>query len=183
MNKQEQTQKGRKRSMMVGIIAAVVALGLVAGVVSFVNHLRNSMLDGDGMVYYAAEFLDFSQLHVSEAGDMIGSEYDLEVVRTSTEECQITLSTRESHDARQVTKKAKAGREFIDQANAIMEAAGMPDWGEFPDSDMFILDGGTTCVSYLYNGQRHNFTSNKELPDGAWPAVRQLCELAESYVH
>lgn len=182
MSQQEQTQKKGKRSVTVGIIAAVVALGLVAGVVAFVNHLRNSMLDGDGMVYYSAEFLDFSQLHIYEGGDMIGSEYDLEVVRISTEECQITLTTRESHDARQDVKKAIAGRSFIADANAIMEAACMPDWGEFPDSDIFILDGGTTHVSYMYNGQRHDFTSNKELPDGAWSAVRQLRELAESYL-
>lgn len=172
------------KNYMIAICIAIVIV-LLIGVAAIVikNKIKNSILDGPGMVNSKGELYklmdkevkhgEYLKIKYSSSGDMNGN---LDTIELDVKTGVLTTQYAAMHSDPIEVNEYKIKQEDIDRIIAIIEEYNLVAWSELPQDDtMFALDGPTRmleieCASL--KGSRvpdyYNIYSHTKFPEGGW---------------
>lgn len=164
-------QKKLIGSLALALIALLMAVLFVLPYIA-----RLTVMDGDGMVYDETQLIACS---FQTYGDDLDSLYSLSLVRTSQNQAQAEMRSREYHGAKEQKKKKTVSVRKLWEIEEIARQNGMMDW-DFPLSDIQALDAAVSTLSLDTGTRSASVSDNEALPEGAWAAVNEIVAVLES---
>jgi len=172
-----------KNYMIVICIVIVVILIIVIAAIIIKNIIKNSILDGPGMVNSRGELYklmdkevkhgEYLRIKYSSAGDMNGN---LDTIELDLKTGILTTQYAAMHSDPIEVTEYKIKQEDIDIIIALLDEYNLVAWSELPQDDtMFALDGPTRmleidCAS-LKNSRipdYYNIYAHTKFPEGGW---------------
>ena len=119
----------------------------------------------------------------SESGDMLGSLYSVEAERTDSG-VTVTVRTSKMHSDPIEVSEYRGDDNLLDQVEAIIDGAGMKEWGDLPPSEFIALDAATKSLRAQFDSADPNdawpewlsYSFNDQLPDNG-ESIRQIYDL------
>jgi len=132
----------------------------------------------------------------SDSGNSLGNMYRIETSENDQGEPIVTEYNSPMHSDPATIREYRAPEDLIDRISAIVDEAGMKDWGDLPMSEFIPLDASTPRITLVFepaNSEsrfpvRINFSTWDELPEGgtdSFNAVRnelQACLVEENLI-
>ena len=125
----------------------------------------------------------------SDSGNMLGNLYTVEATRADDGSIVVTVRESAMHSDPIEVSEYRASDDLLDQISAIVDRAGMKEWGELPPSEFIALDAATTSIRLAYKSNDPNellpkylnYSFNDELPEGGKDAINEIYALMLSY--
>ena len=127
--------------------------------------------------------------YYSDSGNSLGNLYSVEACRNDDGNMIVRVREAEMHSVPIEVREYRAPDDILDQIDAIVDQAGMKEWGELPPSEFIALDAATTSINLEYENAdpaelipkylRYSF--NDELPEGGRGAINGIYDLMMTY--
>lgn len=158
---------------MIGLAAILAAVAAAAAVLI----VRMNLAKRPPVVCDTGEGLAEFTWH--QYGGSLAGQETYSLICTGETDWTVVHAAQEAHDLPEKTRKKKADAALAQRVTTVILENGMTGWDDLPRAELFALDAPTTEVRFRYNGEEHRFTSDQELPDGGWIAVREILGLLE----
>ncbi|MBQ9041623.1 MAG: alpha/beta fold hydrolase [Eggerthellaceae bacterium] len=122
----------------------------------------------------------------TDSGDMNGNLYDVSARRADDGSMIVVVREAKMHSDPISVGEYRVPDDLLEQINAIVDKAGMKEWGELPLSEFIALDASTPTVRLTYENASStdgfpiwlSFSTSYEMPDDgkAFDEIRDLLE-------
>ncbi|MBR0405840.1 MAG: hypothetical protein IJI68_11695 [Eggerthellaceae bacterium] len=127
--------------------------------------------------------------YYSDSGNSLGNLYSVEAYRADDGTMVVKISESKVHSDPTEVGEYRVADDLLDRIEAIVDRAGMKDWGELPPSEFIALDASTPSISLTYDPadstdgwpEHLRYTFNDELPEGGANAINEIHDLMVSY--
>jgi len=130
----------------------------------------------------------FGQLrsaYYSNSGNSLGNLYSVEAYRGDDGSMIVRVREAEMHSVPIEVHEYRAPDDLLDQIGAIVDQAGMKEWGKLPPSEFIALDAATTSIRLEYENadpdalipEYLSYSFNDELPEGGREAINSIYDL------
>ena len=95
----------------------------------------------------------FGQLrsaYYSNSGNSLGNLYSVEACHDDDGNMIVRVREAEMHSIPIAVSEYRAPDDLLDQVDAIVDRAGMKEWGKLPPSEFIALDAATTSIRLEY---------------------------------
>ena len=162
------------------------AVSSAAGSSSASSAASTGMLQGsDGSTKEGDVYGKLRSVTYSDSGDMLGNLYTVEAYRADDGSTVVTVREAKMHSDPIEVGEYRADDDLLDQVSAVIDRAGMKEWGELPPSEFIAYDAPTESLRAELESadpddrwpKRFSYTFNDELPEGGAEAIREIYQL------
>lgn len=127
--------------------------------------------------------------YYSNSGNSLGNLYSIEAYRADDSTMVVKMRESKVHSDPIEVGEYRVADDLLDQIEAIVDRAGMKEWGKLPMSEFIALDASTPSISLTFDPtdstdswpEHLSYTFNDELPEGGAKAINEIHDLMVSY--
>ena len=131
---------------------------------------------------------NLKSIEYSNSGNMLGNVYTVEATRVDDGSTVVTVREAKMHSDPIQVGEYRADDGLLVQIEAVIERAGMKEWGELPQSEFIALDASTESLTMRFASADPaarwepslSYSENDELPEGGMEAIREIYQLMMS---